>query len=126
MSSGRSRLPPGVVEVTAPVGVVVECWPPVIPKLKLLNTSRVSPMLRRAAVRKCAPPMPVPPSPMMTITWSSGRASLIPVAYVKLRPWSPWKALVAKYWSESPAQPMSVTITTRAGSRSRETSAPLR
>ena len=43
MSSGRSRLPPGVVEVNAPVGVVVECWPPVMPKLKLLKSEHGDP-----------------------------------------------------------------------------------
>jgi len=97
MSSGRSRLPPGVVAVRAPGGVVAECWPPVMPKLKLLSTSTVRPMFRRAAASRWAPPIPVPPSPMMTITFSSGRASLMPVAYVMLRPCRPWKALVTKY-----------------------------
>ena len=51
-----------------------------MPKLKLLKTSTVRPMLRRAALSRCAPPMPVPPSPMITITFRSGRASLMPVA----------------------------------------------
>jgi hypothetical protein len=80
MSSGCSRLPPGVVEVTAPAGVVVECWPPVIPKLRLFITRTVIPTFRRAALSRCVPPIPVPPSPITTITSSDGSASLMPVA----------------------------------------------
>ncbi len=40
-----------------------------------------------------------------------------------LRPCRPWKALVTKYWSERPEQPMSLTSTTCLGSSSRLTRA---
>ena len=80
MSRGRSRLPRRVVAVIAPWGVVTECSPPVMPKLKLLKTSTVTPMFRRAALIRWCPPMPQPPSPMRTITLRSGLASLMPLA----------------------------------------------
>ncbi len=63
----------------APSGVVVECWPPVMPKLRLFITTTVIPTLRRAALSRWAPPIPVPPSPITTITSSDGSASLIPL-----------------------------------------------
>ncbi len=80
MSMGRSRSPEGDVAVWAPVGVATEYWPPVMPKHRLLNTSTVTPMFRRAALMRWCPPMPQPPSPISTITVSSGRASLMPLA----------------------------------------------
>src|SRR5674476_741274 len=68
--------------------------------------------LRRAAWIKWLPPMAVAsPSPMTTITWSLGLASLTPVAKVKARPWVVWSVLKSTYTLIRPAQPIPVTRT---------------
>ena len=61
-------------------GVVAENWQPVMSKLKLFKISSVRSRLRRHAASKWAPPMPCPPSPMVTTTFNSGRAIFKPAA----------------------------------------------
>ena len=75
------------VAARAPYGVVGEYCPPVIPYVLLFTMTAVRLMFLRAAWMKWLPPMAMAsPSPMMTMTWSFGFASLMPVAKVRARP----------------------------------------
>ena len=60
----------------------------------LLKMMVVRSMLRRQAWMKWLPPMAVAsPSPVMTMTFSSGCASLMPVAKGSARPWAVCRVL---------------------------------
>ncbi len=63
--------------------------------MRLLCMTIVKSTFRRIECRKWLPPMDrASPSPVITHTMSSGRASLRPVASVGARPWIEWKPYV--------------------------------
>ena len=60
--------------------------------MRLLNMTSLMSTLRRIECRTWLPPIErASPSPVMTQTMRSGRATLRPVASVGARPWMEWK-----------------------------------
>src|SRR5579884_1249457 len=111
-------LPKGEVVVTPPSGVVGASCPPVMPYTSLLNRRHVTSMFLRAAWMRWLPPMARPsPSPVMTMTVSSGRASLRPVAKAGARPWVAWRVQKSIIPGSRLLQPMPATTATRSWGR---------
>jgi hypothetical protein len=79
--------------------------------MELLKTISVRSTFLLHACRKWFPPIaPASPSPLTTMTLSSGLASFTPVANASARPWVVWSVLQSMYPGSRDAHPIPDTM----------------